>query len=365
MRPTQPHARRSTRATLTAAALACFVGCTPEPTPQGPTPEEDVTLPDIAPPKPPGPPAEEGETQSNASGLRYDVERVEIDLDRPLNAVWALADESVLPPLKRAVWENNGLRLGKLSASDIPRLRQAVGPTAGTRRNTVMNIDQPTAIRSSSPIARPVPVDLTVPPMNIRRVWAERGRLRLLLREASVSQGRVELELMPQLYQPTAQLLPRTPEQRQLDGQIYDALSTTVTLAPNEVLLVGLYWPWQPPPEPITSFLNNENPDNTAPDESPDSPDAPVDGSTETDADNITPTPEPANPANPDATTPDAADETEAPEEPVVTLQAPPLDPSVGRALFAGQRFNRPVQVLLAITVDDGSIRVEPAPALP
>ncbi|MEM0915383.1 MAG: hypothetical protein AAGK09_12335 [Planctomycetota bacterium] len=311
--------------------LACgglwLAGCTPSSqTAEEPMP--DVKVRDIAPPEPIAPPTDEADTGSR---LAYRVQRVELDLNRPLNDVWALIDESALSPIQRTVWENNGLRLGRVAVGDIGDVGEAIGPNADTRRSTLVNIDEPAAVRSGPRLARPVPIDLTVPPMNVRREWADSGRFRLLIREAGVTAGGVEIELTPQLYQPAVQLLPRTASQAELDGRLYDTLSATVTLRPRELLVIGLNWPWSVP-EPVTSFL--------AEGVAADTPETPPGGVEDAEAEAAA-----------------TVDVEGVPIEPAPpTLEAPPLPPSIGRSLFAGERFGRPVQVLLVISVEDGAL---------
>lgn len=336
--------RRASRVAwlIGAWGVLSLAACSPtKPTTDGPPPE--VKVRDIAPTEPLGPPGE-GAAANSGSRLAYRVQRVEVDLDRPLNLAWSLIDESPLPPIKRAVWENNGLRLGTLDAADAGELGESLAPTRSTQASTLINITEPTSVRSSARLNRPVPIDLTVPPMNVRREWADSGRIRLLMREADVTPGGVEVELTPQLYRPKAQLLPRSPGQRELDGRLYDALAVTVTIRPRELLIIGLNWPWETP-EPIPNFLD----DDTPPDESLSSdPPAsqPPDGSE--------PPPPAAVVSAEGAVTPQVE---VAPAEP--PLEAPPLPVSIGRALFTGQRFGRPVQLLLVISVDDGSLLIE------
>ncbi|MEO0965376.1 MAG: hypothetical protein AAFY08_09670 [Planctomycetota bacterium] len=326
--------------------VLALVGCA-SPPPQDPPPPAEVTLTDIAPPEPVQPPE-----QANAagdSGLLYRIQRVDVSLDRPMNAAWAIIDESVASPILRTAWENNGLRLGKLPAAEATDLAKAIGPPAAIRDNTLLNIAEPAPVRTSARIARPIPVDLTLPPMNIRQEWADRGRFRLLLREVEALPGGVELELMLQRFDPQARLIPRNADEIGdvlLDGQVYEPLTTRVLLAPSEMLVIGLHWPWLPPREPIPSFLDPPaNPAEDAEDTPPDAP-APLD-----EPGNTTPPAPDASPATPDN-----------PLNPAPVLEAPPLKPSIGRELLVGERLGRPVQLLLVITVDDGSVLVQPPP---
>jgi hypothetical protein len=353
-----------------AAGLAIAIGCTPRPSPTDDGPPPDVTLEDIAPPEPIAPPADA--TAEPGSGLVYRVQRVDLPLHRPMNQAWSLIDESIASPIQRAVWANNGLRLGTIGAGDAGDLAEAVGAPIDLRQSTRYNLGEATSIRSGSRLTRPVPVDLTIPPMNIRQVWAERGRFRLLMREVAAGAGGAEVELMLQLYRPQARLIPRTADEigdRLLDGEVYDPLTARVALAPSQLLVVGLHWPWQPPPEPIPNFMADRDAaprepadPNGAPPPSPE-PDTPDASDT---PDTSDPTQEPTEASPPgDASTGNAGSDSGAgsgstgPAPP--PLEAPPLPPSIGRSLLAGQRFGQSVQVMLLISVDDGSIRVESA----
>lgn len=312
--------------------------------------EERATLSSIAPPESPAAVLDEGEEAVAPSATQYRLARVDVSLDRPLNAAWALVDDTTLGPIKSAVWQNNGLRLGKVSARRVDELQEAVGVPLATRRSTMVNLTEPAPIRSGATVRRPVPIDLTVPPMNIRREWASSGRFRLLMREIAAGSAGVSLELTPHLYRPAASLVPRQPGQDELDGLVFEELVASVNLTPDEVLVIGLHWDWvEEGSDRVPNFLAEEAEDETQASEV--GGEGLADGVAGGDA----------SPGTGEA--PGGEGAAGLLEEPAVVLQAPPLPVSVGRELFAARRAGEPVQVLLLVTVVDASVRVGPPPA--
>ncbi|MEO0586526.1 MAG: hypothetical protein AAF078_02705 [Planctomycetota bacterium] len=330
-------------------------GC--ESTPRESAGEERVTLQDIAPPVSPaaGLGQGEGEVAVAPSATRYRVARVDISMERPLNPVWAVVDDTVLGPIKTAVWQNNGLRIGKASVGQIDRLEEAIGSRVATRRETMMNLREPAAIRSGASVGRPVPIDLTVPPMNLRQEWTSSGRFRLLMREIAAGPSGVSLELMPHLYRPAASLLPRQPGQDELDGRVFDELVASVNLTPDEVLVIGMHWDWVEV-DPVPNFMAEETAEELAEGESEAAGEAA--GEVGSDGDEDAGEAAAVRP-------PRTPEELVAQDDSLILLQAPPLPPSVGSELFAARRAGTPVQVLLLVTVADSNLRIGPPPAGP
>ena len=214
---------------------------------------------------------------------RCAVRTVTLPLDRPLEAAWAELDETILPPLSRAVWNANGLRVGLLDASDAGGFGDALGTPDDVGRQNLVVIDRPTVLRESPPLRADFVADLTRPPAAPRLETFTRGRARLLI-SARPAGGGATLRLTPQHFVPRTTLTARHPLEKLLDGRVFDELAIEINLSPGTALVVGYSLPvaLRPPApdesvEPNTPTTGPNDPDAPPPDLNLDPVDLPLD----------------------------------------------------------------------------------------
>jgi hypothetical protein len=188
------------------------------------------------------------EMAQRSNPVRWLVRRIAVRQDTPVASAWAIADEDVLPAISRAVWNGNGLRLGRLSAGDADDFGQALGKPVELRDTQLVSFGYLDVLRQSPPLAATFAADLTVPPGPVYQETFTGGRLRLLIKSRPLGNGTARLTLTPQHYRPRVSLLPRTPVEKILDGRVYDELSVQVDVRTNQALLLGLYRPADPEP---------------------------------------------------------------------------------------------------------------------
>ncbi len=184
------------------------------------------------------------------SSVRWLVRRLLVRLDHPLEPVWTLADETVLPEISRAVWNGNGLRVGRLDASKYLEFAQTIGQTVNTDDMQLLITKYAEVLRRSPPLAAEFLADLTVPPAAVRIESFTKGHLQMLMEAADRGNGQIEVVLTPQHHRPRASLLPRGSHEKILDGRVFDELSVSFQIGMDHTLLLGLYLP--PPPAELT-----------------------------------------------------------------------------------------------------------------
>lgn len=300
-----------------------LVGCATAP----PMPEGQIRKID------PGTPAPEpGLLLPDTDPVRWVSRRLSIPLGQPVEEAWAFADETVLNELSRAVWNGNGLRLGVLPASRGPVLTSVLGRTADRRDTQILSYGFPEEIRESPTLRAEFFADLTLPPRPVTMEFFTRGRLRMLMASRPLSNGATRVTLTPQHYLRRTTLLPRSPQERKLDGRVFNELAVEVTVGRRDILLLGFFQPAPPvvedgadpnppdaaeiqPPADSREIEPQSDPTNTTP---PD--DVPGNEETSDDDETITQDVEANDPG-------DAVDDVDADEEKVFPL-------NLGRGLF-------------------------------
>jgi hypothetical protein len=262
------------------------------------------------------------------------IHRVDMPLDVSLDASWAAVDEQAVPMLMHGMWQTNGLRIGILHAEQAQAFAEALPPILGESRAKLFTAHYPTAIRSTPRLIDPVTVDLTAPPRSPTLYRARDGRLQLLARIGRDESGQAWLELTPHHYKPKADLIPRSPLEKALDGKVFDTLSAMLPLSPDTAIVVGLHRPWPEPDKPA------------------DTEQTPADQTEQTGDAESTPDKNPKTETDPDSD-PD--------QQSAISDQqssAPPLPEGLGRSLMAGERAGKPTQMLMVISIIE-----EPPPA--
>ncbi len=243
------------------------------------------------------------------------IHRLDMPLDISLDESWAAVDEKAVPMLMHGMWKANGLRIGVLHAEQAQAFAQALPLILGESRAKLFTAHYPTAVRSTPRLIDPVTIDLTAPPRSPTIYRARDGRLQLLARIGRDESGQAWLELTPHHYKPKADLVPRSPLEKQLDGKVFDTLSVMLPLSPDTAIVVGLYRPWPQPQE--TDAADEATPQGAESDGQP---------------------------------TPPADQRSEISDQ--QSSSSPPAIPDhLGRSLMAGERAGKRTQMLLVISI--------------
>lgn len=280
------------------------------------------------------------------------VDRIDLPLNRSLESAWSLVDEQVAPPLRMGMWQTNGLRIGLIGVDQIQSFVESLPQAYAARRSQIVSTDHPTPIRRSPRLLGDVLVDMTVPPMSPREIEIHGGRVQLQSRVVRDDAGLALLEMVPHHYVPRAALLPRDPLEKELDGRFFDELAMRVNVPADRVLVIGLYWPWPDAevqaPSAAAGGADAEvgHPEvaqmlQTVDDE-PQQEQGPAQESETPVSDEADPQPTP-------------------PDTPLTADQPPPLRNTIGRAMMTAVRQNRPIQILLLVSVDPIEPNAPPA----
>lgn len=259
------------------------------------------------------------------------IHRIDMPLDVSLDDCWALVDEQTVPVLMHGMWEVNGLRVGILHAEQASDFADVLPDILGESQAKLFSSHYPTAVRSTPRVIEPVTIDITAPPRRPTLYRAQDGRLQLLARIGRSDTGQAFLELTPHHYKQKADLIPRSPLEKQLDGHVFTTLSLMLPIKPDTAIVVGLYRPW------------------------PEIEDAPEAGDETAESTETLETNSNETPTDP---TPEETD-TGQPTEPIdpPTPQPPAIPDHLGRSLMTGTRAGHPNQILMVISL----IEEEPA----
>lgn len=215
---------------------AMLAGCANDP----PMPDDKVVFVD------PGTPAPEpGILLPDSDPVRWVSRRLSLPLGQSTQDAWAFVDETVLNDLSRAVWNGNGLRVGVMPASRGRALSQALGDPRDRRDTQILSYGFPEDVRESPTLRAEFFADLTLPPRPVTMEFFTRGQLRMLMASRPLGNGSTRVTLTPQHYLRKTTLLPRSPQERKLDGRVFDELTVEITVGRSDILLLGFY---QKPP---------------------------------------------------------------------------------------------------------------------
>lgn len=250
------------------------------------------------------------------------IHRIDLPLEASLEPCWAAANESAVPMLKRGMWQINGLRIGVLDAENAPLFAEGLPQILGQSRAKLIGSPHPSPIRSTPRLIQPVAVDLTDPPKSPKVLRIKGGKLQLLAKITRDDTGQPYLELTPHHYKPRADLIPRNPLEKQLDGHVFTELTARLPLTRNTAVIVGLYRPWL---EPVDLRATQDPSETEAPEAESETLDKDQTDEPEQDADS----PEDASPEQPE------------------------IPNHLGKALMAGRRAGQDTQVIMVISVID------------
>ena len=252
------------------------------------------------------------------------IHRIDMPLGASLEPVWMQVDERALPLTVRGKWMINGMRIGVLHADNARAFSDALPNMVGESRAKLIGSDYPSPIRITPRLRETVTVDLTDPPRSPTLYEAQGGRMQLLAKVGRDDDGEPQLELTPHHFKPKATLLPRSPLEKELDGETFEALTVKVPLPVDRAVIVGLYRPWSD--EDVQP--ESTQPQNTNQTVSP----------SDTSKDTTEQTDTAAQPPKP---------------APPVTLRPDELPNHLGKSLMTGTRVGKPTQMLLIITAID------------
>ncbi|MEX0654902.1 MAG: hypothetical protein WD534_13515 [Phycisphaeraceae bacterium] len=193
-------------------------------------------------------PSEPPETDRPAERRRgiATIQQIDLPLQTDLDESWDLANERVLTQRARQVWNGNGIRMGLLAMDEVDPFFEPLPYVLGVHRTRIVGGRHPSSVRTSPALREPVQVDLAGVAGDGQEqvVELDRGRVRLLIRMEANPVGGVTVELTPHHQLPGSSLIPRDPLEKELDGRVFDELAVAFDLNRNDVLVVGLHWPW-------------------------------------------------------------------------------------------------------------------------
>lgn len=175
----------------------------------------------------------------------YAVERIILPLDEPLNPAWAMVNESILDEPKRQVLRQNGIRIGTIPISALSDFDQAISHRAVTTRFQTAGSPRMEAL-----VRRPLKqqralVELTMPPDIPQSYEMAGGAVQLMHQAITNPDGTPSLRLLPHHHRITPTVRVRSHLDTRYDGRMFHEMMMTLTPEPDELLVIGLYWPWQ------------------------------------------------------------------------------------------------------------------------
>lgn len=155
---------------------------------------------------------------------------VDLPMDVSLEPAWSVVDAGVFPAITRGVWNSNGLRIGLLPKDKLAAFLEALPPNWGNRRRQMWGGDEPTVLVRSRPIRAQFFADLTVPPFAPQRETFTGHTVAMLMELRPQRGGFTLVTLTPQHHQPRQLIRPRKPQEKLLDGRIFEELSVRVAV---------------------------------------------------------------------------------------------------------------------------------------
>ncbi len=225
--------------TLLAAITLLTAGCA-----SPPPPAEKIKLADLR-------PTVHSQPQvSEESGLLVDpgtlparaiITRLEIPRKVSLAPLSSLLTDHGLPPAMVDLWRKNGLCVGIMDAARGQELIAAFPDALDTRAQLRIRAPFACPLWMTEPLHAPRSVSLTLGPKPKDHVIKEfaAGRFQILIRLVDAENNGVTVELRPHVFLPQQTLEVRTPMEKSLDGTIYDELTLSIDLAPNQLLVIA------------------------------------------------------------------------------------------------------------------------------
>jgi hypothetical protein len=165
--------------------------------------------------------------------------RLEFPAGADLERAWAAAHHVGTEPPAAALWQANGMRCVLVDAADLKAVLDALPPVMGHQNSRITAGDQFVPLSPGRSVTAPITLHLTLVPGQETEEKFDSGRFQFLAHFGAMGPGAV-VELTPHLYIRRLTLLPRSPEQMQLDGRQFDPLALRIYLMPRQTLLIGV-----------------------------------------------------------------------------------------------------------------------------
>ncbi len=244
------------------------------------------------------------------------VVEVSLPLEAPTERAWDQTTPVGLNPSAVQAWNANGMRLGVLKADGWAAFSQALQDATG-RRQTRIKVSQQRVRLLASPVYAGVAEFEVVGADGAAQTHRfAKGRCQLLGRVVEQPDGGATLELVPHYFQSRVSLEVRPPQERAMDGVLFDAMSVGVTLPTQGVLVMGL--------DPRTAWAEVWQP-----------------------AEQINTPAEDSPPATTPETPPNEEEQPQKSPEPRRVLRD-----NLGARLLTVSRLGKPTQTVVAITAD-------------
>lgn len=336
---------------LVALFSLTLIGCQSKP-----TQDDEIPLPGFA-----------DEGPAKPSGVYAVIRRADVPLNESTDDAWSIINEQLVPPVSRGVWRGNGLRVGLLPRDQLDAYSEVMPQPVGFSRKLINKSAYLTPIIESPKLRSDLrfEVDLTRPPRPRAVEMIQGGKnstLRLMARIETEADGQHTLVITPQHFIPSPlNLIPRDPYEKDLDGRMYEELTLRITPGKNQIIAVGLHWPWpkgevidetdddRPSPTPVDQVLLSRSID--LPRADPGDPAAPPRHLTPLEDQNT------GGDANESTGADPLVAQTE-PAEPRFERIATPLATTFGSTLLTGTRIRQPIRTVLLITIEG----TEPTP---
>ncbi|MDX1682312.1 MAG: hypothetical protein R3336_04240 [Phycisphaeraceae bacterium] len=164
------------------------------------------------------------------------VLKITVSADTPLHDAWALTSRRQLSSRAVQRWEANGMTAGLVPIAGLRKLLKEIPDRHTNRVITHMVADNAVALSRTDWISRPIEWQLVGEQGEQTRV-ARRGRFQALLNVYTENVPTVTIR--PHLYQSKRTLQPRTPQEKQFDGILFEPLSLSADLPRGVALLIG------------------------------------------------------------------------------------------------------------------------------
>jgi len=167
-----------------------------------------------------------------------------IELDIPLKTdthpAWVMTSTQGLDPKTISAWRANGMRIGMLPADHGDTFLKSLGGIQSSLRHRLILSENLTPLTISPPLPRPMKLKVELQPEHPQTIVLEKGRCQFLVRVSRDARGDSFLELIPHHHRPRTTLHPRLPQEKALDGRIFETLRFQVPIPLQGLLVIGL-----------------------------------------------------------------------------------------------------------------------------
>ncbi len=139
------------------------------------------------------------------------------------------------------LWRVNGLFIGMLDKAALSKLMAALPPVDGGEVRRIVGPEGTHALAVSPPLKNRVArITLTRSDGLEHPTTLTGGNMQFLVRLRGLGGGRSLLMLTPHHHYSEPSVIPRLPQAKALDGEIYSDLMLAVTLEPRQVFVIGI-----------------------------------------------------------------------------------------------------------------------------